>query len=205
MAESKVDLTALWKKRADYQRGQTAEQTPKAEPRTDTAAPSKMETAAEPPRQEEPPKPIEEGQAPRNLYTLSDTQQAYIEKTKAEILEKIYLIDDTASLTLKALGVMAICTNDKEWYNKAYRLLGNIWGRGIGKQWNEEQIPKEFTLGQMENNIKWLKESLKDFEKVETQAKEDIETALTKITDRGKAIYKQLPEPSKLNFSEYWQ
>ena len=40
---------------------------------------------------------------------------------------------------------------------------------------------------------------------METQAKEDIETALTKITDRGKAIYKQLPEPSKLNFSEYWQ
>lgn len=206
MSESKVDLSALWKKRADYQRGQAAERATREEPRTaeQPPEPSKIETAAEQPRQEGL-KPIEEGQAPRNLYTLSDTQQAYIEKAKAEILEQIYLVDDTASLFLKAIGVMAICLNDKEWYNAAYRLLANVWGQGLGKQWNEQQIPKEFTLGQMENNIKWLKESLKDFEKVETQAKEDIETALTKITDRGKAIYKQLPEPSKLNFSEYWQ
>ena len=203
MSESKVDLSALWKKRADYQRGQAAEQAPREEPRTaeQPPEPSKIETAAEQPGQEEL-KPIEEGQAPRNLYTLSDTQQAYIEKAKAEILEQIYLVDDTASLFLKAIGVMAICLNDKEWYNVAYRLLANVWGQGLGKQWNEQQIPPEFTLGQLETYHKALKDRLKQ---LDGQARTDTETALTKIETRGKAIYNKLPEPSKLNFIEFWK
>lgn len=143
--------------------------------------------------------PETDAEAPRNLYTLSDEQQAYINRTKAEILEQIYTADDTASLFLKALGVMAVCLNDKAYYTKAARLIKTIWVDGLGKIRTLEEIPGEFALDGINKYKQILESSLKE-KRLDTQTRSDLTTAIEKMSEKGKAFYKRLPETSKASF-----
>ena len=180
MAESKINfslLGKLWEKQGG---AAAVDQTPK-----------------EPPKEE--PRAAE---APRNIYSLSDEQEAYINRTKAEIIEQLYTIDDTSSLLLKALGVMCVCLNDKAYYKTVGRLIKNVWGQGLGKIRSLEEIPGEFILSEISRNMATLEADQKE-KQLDAQAKEDIATARAKLEAKGKRIYKTLPETSKAAFISF--
>lgn len=186
--ENKVDLSILKKL---WDAPGAADQTPE-----------QHQEETKEPEKEEPGNAPGAADAPRNIFSLSEEQERYIARTKAEIMEQLYTADDTTSLFLKALGVMCVCLNDKAYYNQVTRLLKNVWRQGLGKVQTLEELPGEFILTELTGYMDLLKGSLKE-NKLDAQARADHETALKKMEARGNRIYKTLPETSKASFLSF--
>ena len=154
-------------------------------------------SSGEPVREEAEP-----AAAPRNLYSLSDEQEAYIARTKAEIIEQVLTGDNTASLFLKALGVMCVCVNDKAYYDTVARLVRNVWGEGLGRLRTLAEIPQEFVLSELQKNIEDLERNGRE-KKLDAQAKEDIKNAREKMQTKGEGIFEKLPETSKAAYLSF--
>jgi hypothetical protein len=159
----------------------------KNEPRNAPEPPPK-----EPPREE----PTRQGDALGSVRTLSEEQRAYIDRTKGEILEKVYCIEDTPDLLLKALGALCVALNDKAFYNQVARLINNIWLQGVGKVRTLEGIPREFILQEIQGYTKLLKENLAE-KQLDTFARADIERSIDRLTEKEKGICKGTPDTSK--------
>ncbi len=188
--ENKVDFTILRNLR------RTPPGTSNNEPRNEDETPH---TAENEPRNAPEPGQAEE---PRGIRTLSEEQQTYIDRIKAEILTQIYTVDDTPGLLLKAIGAMCVALNDKAYYNQVTRLIKNIWGQGLGKIRTLEEIPGEFTLAELQHYICTLKDDLRE-KQLDTFARVDIEKAISYLTEKGKAIFKSLPDASKGNYEAF--
>lgn len=170
--------------------------TPKADQITEPEG-EKTKKAAEQP---ERPAQIEGPEDPKKVFSFTAKQEQYIERTKKEILEQLYTCDDTPIILDKCLSLIAVTLNDRQYLSEARRIMYNVWGLGLKRIGSLDALPPEFALGEIERNRETLRKNLKG---TEPGAQADIEKAISKMTEKGKGIYKKLPEVSKLNFEGF--